>query len=51
MTDDDGTYDGPAILEGLRRSRAAHNQGDREGAQRIAMFPHDPYEPEQEPNP
>jgi hypothetical protein len=29
---DTGTYDGPAIMDGLRRSRAAHEAGDRDEA-------------------
>lgn len=35
MDNDAGTYDGPAILEGLRRSREAHQCGDTAECQRI----------------
>lgn len=29
------TYDGPAILDGLRRSREAHRRGDQDESRRI----------------
>lgn len=35
MAEPDEGYDGPAILDGLRRSRAAHERGDRLESQAI----------------